>query len=473
MENKADKSFNGVTVPAGDKIQFVDGKPIVPNHPIVPYIEGDGIGPEIWAASRKILEAAILRAYGSDRSINWYEIFAGDKAVSKFGKPLPKDSLDAIAEFGVAIKGPLGTPTGGGMRSLNVTMRQHFDLYRCIRPVRYFPGVPSVVVAPQDLNVVIFRENIEDVYAGIEYRAESDEAKKVIELVASFGTKIRDDSGIGIKIMSKFGSERLVRRAIQYAIDSGRKVVTLVHKGNIQKFTEGAFRDWGFDMAKAEFRDHIVTEDELWAEPYNGKMPDGKILLNSRIADAMFFEVLTRPTEFSVIATTNLNGDYLSDACAAQVGGLGIAPGANIGDLCAIFEATHGTAPRIAGKNVANPSSLLLSGVMMLEFFGWTEAGKIVSEALEKTIAARTCTGDLAQLMKKSKTLSTSEFADAVVANMPELKVEEKLVAVVETTADAPKAAAGSDAAAVVPATEPATTATESVQDEGGDAAKK
>mgnify|MGYP000013169512 CR=1 FL=1 len=440
MEKTTPRVFNGIPVPVGEKITFKDGKPVTPSRPIIPFIEGDGIGTDIWPAARKILEAAIRGAYGDTRSIAWLEILAGDKARAYSGttEGLPQDTLDAITEFGVAIKGPLGTPTGGGARSLNVTMRQKFDLYQCVRPVRYFKGVPSVVVAPEKLNVVIFRENTEDVYAGIEYKAETERARELIATLDKWGAgPIRDDTGIGIKIISRFGSKRLARRAIQYAIDHGRKVVTLVHKGNIQKFTEGAFCAWGYEVGKEEFRDFIVTEEELWST-HGGKMPEGKILLNDRIADAMFFEVLTKPSEFSVIATTNLNGDYLSDACAAQVGGLGIAPGANIGDQCALFEATHGTAPRMAGKNQANPSSLLLSGVLMLEYLGWKDAADRIVSALEKTIASRSVTVDLHMLMEGSTLCSTSEFADAVIANMPEpAKVEVAATASVADSATA------------------------------------
>lgn len=441
MTDKA-KTYNGIAVPAGEKIVFQNGKPVTPTRPIIPFIEGDGIGTDIWPAARKIIDAAVQGAYGDTRSIAWLEVLAGDKAKAASGVPLPQDTLDAIAEFGVAIKGPLGTPTGGGMRSLNVTMRQKFDLYRCVRPVRYFKNVPSVVVHPEKLNVVIFRENTEDVYAGIEYKAASSEAKQIIELLGKFGVdSVSDDAGIGIKPISRRKSRRLVKSAIEYALETGRKVVTIVHKGNIQKFTEGAFRDWGYELAREQFADKIITEDELWSK-YSGKVPDGMILLNDRIADAMFFEVLTKPTEFSVIATCNLNGDYLSDACAAQVGGLGIAPGANIGDDCAIFEATHGTWPGGAGKNLANPSSLVLSGVMMLEFLGWTEAAERIINALEITIAGGKVTVDLQKLMERSTLLSTSEFADAVVANMPAPAKVEATVGSAGVDAANPKAAA-------------------------------
>jgi len=461
MTDKA-KTYNGIAVPAGEKITFQNGKPVTPDHPIIPFIEGDGIGTDIWPASRKIIDAAVRGAYGDTRSIAWLEVLAGDKAKAASGVPLPQDTLDAITEFGVAIKGPLGTPTGGGMRSLNVTMRQKFDLYRCVRPVRYFSCVPSVVVHPEKLDVVIFRENTEDVYAGIEYKADSAEAVQIVDLLGKFGVDtIEATTGIGIKIISRRKSRRLVKAAIEYALESGRKTVTLVHKGNIQKFTEGAFRDWGYELAREEFADKVVTEDELWSK-HNGKLPDGKILLNDRIADAMFFEVLTKPSEFSVIATCNLNGDYLSDACAAQVGGLGIAPGANIGTDCAIFEATHGTWPKGAGKNLANPSSLLLSGVMMLEFMGWKEAAQRIVTGLEKTIASKNVTVDLHTLMEGATLLSTSEFADVVIANMPEpVKVQAPAAAV---AASAPADATGKDAPAQTVtagsgAVEPASTA--------------
>ncbi|MBN8662381.1 MAG: isocitrate dehydrogenase (NADP(+)) [Candidatus Obscuribacter phosphatis] len=412
-------TFNGIASPNGQVITFKDGKPQTPDQPVIPFIEGDGIGAEIWSVCRSVLDNAVASAYGGKRKIAWLEVFAGEKARQKFGDSLPQDTLRALRHFGVGIKGPLNTPTGGGFRSLNVAMRQTFDLYQCVRPVRYFNGVPSVVKRPQDLDVVIFRENTEDVYAGIEYKIDSPEAKRILKLLEELGNKMDEDTGVGIKIMSRSGSRRLVRSAIEYAIKTGRKTVTMVHKGNIQKFTEGAFRDWGYELGREEFADKIVTEADLWSK-HNGVLPEGKILLNDRIADAMFFEVLTKPDKFSVIATMNLNGDYLSDACAAQVGGLGIAPGANIGDNSAIFEATHGTAPDIAGKNLANPCSLILSGVMMLEYLGWQEAAKLVVETVEKTIAARTVTGDLARFMADATALSTSDFGAALIANMPQ-----------------------------------------------------
>jgi isocitrate dehydrogenase len=389
----------------------------VPTRPVIPFIEGDGIGPEIGPAARKIIDAAVQHAYKGARGISWLEVLAGDKATAATGEPLPEATLKTIGEYGIGIKGPLGTPSGGGMRSLNVAMRKHFDLYQCVRPVRYYPGVPSRVVAPHELDIVIFRENTEDLYSGIEFQAGSDGAKEIIAALAKLGYTVTADAGIGIKVITEHGSKRLVRAAIQYAIEHGRKVVTLVAKGNIMKYTEGSFRAWGYEVAKAEFGDKVITEDELWST-YNGTLPDGKILVNDRITDAMFAEILLKPGKYSVLATMNLNGDYLSDASAAEVGGLGIAPGANIGDKCAIFEATHGTAPDIAGKNLANPTSLLLSAVMMLEYIGWTEAAQLIVQALEKTIAAKAVTGDLSRLIPGVKGLSTSEFADAVVANI-------------------------------------------------------
>jgi isocitrate dehydrogenase len=412
-----EKSFNGIPVPQGEKITFKNGKPITPNNPIIPFIEGDGTGADIWRASKRVFDAAVKKAYDGKRTIAWYEVFAGEKAKDGFNDWLPADTLEALKEFGVGIKGPLTTPVGGGIRSLNVSLRQIFDLYCCVRPVRYFKGVPSPVVAPEKLDVVIYRENTEDVYAGIEYPAGSAEAKKMIALIEEFGKKVRSDSGIGIKPISKTGSQRLVRRAVEYAIERGRKSVTLVHKGNIQKFTEGAFRDWGYQLAAEEFADKTISEEKVWAD-HDGKTPAGKVLINDRIADSMFQQVLTRPDEYSVLATTNLNGDYLSDACAAQVGGLGIAPGANIGDDCAIFEATHGTAPKYANKDVINPGSVILSGVMMFEYLGWTEVRDIINDAFAKTIQQKKVTYDLERLMTGATKLKTSEFGDAIIQNM-------------------------------------------------------
>lgn len=417
MGQVIDKTYNGIKVPQGEKITFKDGKPITPNKPIIPFIEGDGTGRDIWKASKRVLDAAVSKAYNGQKEIAWFEVLAGDKAKEATSEYLPEDTIAALKEFGVAIKGPLSTPVGGGIRSLNVTLRQIFDLYCCVRPVRWFKGVPSPVLAPEKLDVVIFRENTEDVYSGIEFPEGSAEVKKLIELLESFGKKIRPDSGIGIKPISIFGSQRLMRRAVEYAIANGRKSVTMVHKGNIQKFTEGAFRDWGYQLADKEFAKETISEERLWAE-MDGKLPAGKILINDRIADSMFQQVLTRPDEYSVLATTNLNGDYLSDACAAQVGGLGIAPGANIGDDCAIFEATHGTAPKYADKDVINPGSVILSGAMMLEYMGWGEATKLIHDSIGKTINQKKVTYDFERLMPGSTKLKTSEFADALIQNL-------------------------------------------------------
>ncbi len=417
MGQVIDKTYNGVTVPQGEKITFKDGKPVVPNKPIIPFIEGDGTGRDIWKASVRVIDAAVAKAYGGERQIAWFEVFAGQKAKDNFDEWLTEDTIAALKEFGVAIKGPLTTPVGGGIRSLNVALRQIFDLYCCVRPVRHFKGVPSPVVSPEKLDVVIFRENTEDVYAGIEFVAGSPEAQEFIDLCAKHGKTVRPESGIGIKPISKFGSDRLVRRAIEYAIARGKKSVTMVHKGNIQKFTEGAFRDWGYQVGEKEFAKEVISEEKMWAE-HDGKLPAGKILLQDRIADSMFQQVLLRPDEYSVLATTNLNGDYLSDACAAQVGGLGLAPGANIGDDCAIFEATHGTAPKYADKDVINPGSVILSGAMMLEFMGWTEAADLITESVSKTIMQKKVTYDLERLMTGATKLKTSEFANALIENM-------------------------------------------------------
>ncbi len=410
--------FNGSSTPTdGQPIRVENGKLKVPDNPIIPFIEGDGTGPDIWRASVRVFDAAVAKAYNGQRRIVWYEIFAGEKAHRKFNEWLPKGTLDAIQHFVVAIKGPLTTPVGGGIRSLNVTLRQVLDLYACVRPIRYFTGVPAPVKHPEKLDVVIFRENTEDVYAGIEFQEGSDKAAKLIDFLSDFGFEINKDSGIGIKPISITGTKNLVRRAINYAVGNNRKVVTLVHKGNIMKYTEGAFRDWGYQLAKEEFRDKIVTEDELWKD-HNGKMPEGKILVNDRIADAMFQQLLLRPDEYSVVATPNLNGDYISDACAAQVGGLGLAPGANIGDNAAVFEATHGTAPKYAGKDVINPGSVILSGVMMLEHMGWREAADLIIRGVVKTIEQKRVTYDLERQMKGATKLKTSEFGDAIIENM-------------------------------------------------------
>lgn len=411
-------TFNGIPTPEdGGRISVQNNKLVVPDNPTIPYIEGDGIGRDIWKASQRVFDAAVEKAYGGKRRVVWYEVFAGEKAFNKFSEWLPKGTLDAIQYFIVAIKGPLTTPVGGGIRSLNVTLRQVLDLYACVRPVRYFNGVGAPVKHPEKLDVVIFRENTEDVYSGIEFQEGSDRASKLIEFLKDYGYQVNPDSGIGIKPISITGTKNLVRRAIQYAVDHNRKVVTLVHKGNIMKYTEGAFRDWGYQLAKEEFRDHIVTEDELWKD-HNGQMPEGKILINDRIADAMFQQLLLRPDEYQVIATPNLNGDYLSDACAAQVGGLGLAPGANIGDAAAVFEATHGTAPKYADKDVINPGSVMLSGVMMFEHMGWQEVADMIINAIVKTIEQKKVTYDLERQMEGATKVKTSEFATAIIENM-------------------------------------------------------
>jgi isocitrate dehydrogenase len=426
------KSYNGVALPqGGEAIQYANGKYQVPDHPIIPYIEGDGTGRDIWRASQRVFDAAVQKAYGGKRSIAWFEIFAGEKAYRQFKNWLPDDSVNAARDLRVSIKGPLTTPVGGGIRSLNVTLRQVLDLYSCIRPVKYYTGVPSPVKHPEKLDVVIFRENTEDVYSGIEFRQGTPEAKKLIDFLNNdMGgkKKVRADSGVGIKPISITGTKRLVRVAIQYAIDNKRKSVTLVHKGNIQKFTEGAFREWGYEVATEEFRDHTVTERESWilgnleanpsltveqnaalVEPglefgndafrqelyaeiqsvidkigksHGGGKWKQKVMINDRIADSIFQQIIIRPEDYSILATSNLNGDYISDAAAAQVGGLGIAPGANVGDGYAVFEATHGTAPKYADKDVINPGSVMLSGVMLLDFLGWSEAARLVESSM-------------------------------------------------------------------------------------------
>ncbi len=394
-----------------------DGTLNVPANPIIPFIEGDGIGPDIWDASQRVLDAAVDKAYSGQRKIAWYEVFAGEKAQAKTGEWLPRKTLDEIERFVVAIKGPLTTPVGGGFRSLNVAIRQELDLYACVRPVRWFDGVPAPVREPGKVDIVIFRENTEDVYSGIEFKGGSEEAQKVADFLKSMGKDIRDASGIGIKPVSAFGSKRLVRRAIQYALAQGRKVVTLVHKGNIMKFTEGAFRDWGYEVARDEFGDRVVTEAEVW-DKHGGKVPEGKVMINDRIADAMFQQLLLRPNEYEVLATMNLNGDYLSDAAVAQVGGLGLAPGANIGDKAACFEATHGTAPKYAGQDKVNPGSLLLSGVLMLQHMGWNEAATLILDSLSKTIGQKRVTYDLERQMEGATLLKCSEFASAIIENL-------------------------------------------------------
>jgi len=428
--------FENYSAPTeGEKITIVDGKLNVPNNPIIPFIEGDGTGPDIWAASKRVLDAAVEKAYKGEKKIAWYEVFAGEKAFNKFNNWLPADTLTAIREYIVAIKGPLTTPVGGGIRSLNVALRQELDLYVCSRPVRYFNGVPSPVKRPELVDMVIFRENTEDIYAGIEWEAGSAEVKKVLEFLQNeMGVKkIRfpETSGIGIKPVSSEGSKRLIRSAIEYAIEHGRKSVTLVHKGNIMKFTEGAFKNWGYELAEQEFGDKTFTwaqYDKIKAEQGTDAANQaqkeaeaaGKVIVKDAIADIALQQVLTRPTDFDVIATLNLNGDYLSDALAAQVGGIGIAPGANINYVTghAIFEATHGTAPKYAGLDVVNPGSVILSGVMMLEHLGWLEAAELIYKGMETSINNKTVTYDFARLMEGAKEVKCSEFANQIIANM-------------------------------------------------------
>ncbi len=463
-------SYNGVAVPSdGRKIGYTNGKYDVPGNPIVPFIEGDGTGRDIWKASLRVFDAAVEKAYKGKRRVAWYEVFAGEKAKAKFDNWLPDDTVDAIREFRVAIKGPLTTPVGGGIRSLNVALRQILDLYCCVRPVKYYKGVPSPVKNPERMDVVIYRENTEDVYAGIEWEQGTADCARLIEFLNQDMLKggkkqIRLDSGVGIKPISVTGTKRLVRMAIQHAIETGRKSVTLVHKGNIQKFTEGAFRKWGYELATEEFRDKVVTERESWILDNKDKNPNlttaqnaelvepgmefapaafrkaveqevkevldriygthgrgqwkRKIMVNDRIADSIFQQVVTRADEYSVLATPNLNGDYISDACAAQVGGLGIAPGANIGDGFAIFEATHGTAPKYADKDVINPGSVMLSGVMMFRFLGWNEAADLIEQGMERTILQKKVTYDFERLMEGATKVKTSQFADCIVENM-------------------------------------------------------
>src|ERR1700736_5118881 len=463
-------SYNGVAVPAdGKRIGYSDGKYNVPNNPIIPFIEGDGTGRDIWKASLRVFNAAVERAYKGERRVAWYEVFAGEKAKAKFDTWLPDDTIEAIREFRVAIKGPLTTPVGGGIRSLNVALRQLLDLYCCVRPVKYYNGVPSPVKHPERMNVVIFRENTEDVYAGVEWEQGTAECAKLIEflnrdMLKGGKKQIRLDSGVGIKPISITGTKRLVRMAIQDALLAGRKTVTLVHKGNIQKFTEGAFRKWGYELATEEFRAHVVTERESWIIDNKDKNPSltveqnanliepglefatddfrrdlykevkdcldsiyathgkgawkKKLMINDRIADSIFQQVVTRADEYSVLATPNLHGDYISDACAAQVGGLGIAPGANIGDGYACFEATHGTAPKYADKDVINPGSVILSGVMLLRFLGRSEAADLIEHGLERTIQQKKVTYDFERLMEGATKVKTSEFANYIIENM-------------------------------------------------------
>jgi isocitrate dehydrogenase len=400
----------------GTKIQYTaDGGLVVPDQPIIPYIEGDGVGPDIWRASVRVFDAAVKKCYGGKKKVEWLEVLAGEKAFKMKGDYAPQETIETIREHKIGIKGPLTTPVGGGFRSINVMLRQVLDLYACIRPVKYIPGTPSPLKNPEKVDMVVFRENTEDVYAGIEWKAGSKEALKLKEfLEKEMGKKIRENSGIGIKPISIFGTKRLVRRAIQYALSHDRKSVTLVHKGNIMKFTEGAFRDWGYELAKEEFGDKTIPESEL----REGKVPRGKIVIKDRIADAMFQQILLRPEDYEVLATPNLNGDYISDALAAQVGGLGMAPGGNIGDEAAMFEATHGTAPKYADQDVINPGSAILSGAMMFDHLGWGDVAKKIMTATEKTIAGKRVTYDLARQMEGAKKVKCSEFATAIIENL-------------------------------------------------------
>jgi len=463
-------TYNGLALPkAGKPIEYKDGQFTVPDHPIIPFIEGDGTGRDIWKASQRVFDAAVEKAYGGKRAIQWFEIFAGEKAFRQFSNWLPDDSVAAARDLRVSIKGPLTTPVGGGIRSLNVALRQILDLYACVRPVKYYQGVPSPVKHPEKLDIVIFRENTEDVYAGVEFKQGTEDAARLIsflndDLLKGTKKKVRTDSGVGIKPISIFGTKRLVRYAIRQALETGRKTVTLVHKGNIQKFTEGAFREWGYEVAIKEFRDETVTERESWilgnveAKPGlsveenaaliepgiefgspafrealyaevkgvldsigkshgNGAWKQ-KVMINDRIADSIFQQIIIRPEDYSILATSNLNGDYISDAAAAQVGGLGIAPGANIGDGYAVFEATHGTAPKYADKDVINPGSVILSGVMLLEFIGWKEAAKMIEVAMEKTIQQKSVTYDFERQLTGATKVGTSEFATRIIGNM-------------------------------------------------------
>ena len=473
-------SFNGVPVPSdGKAITFVGDKFVIPDNPVIPFIEGDGTGRDIWKASRRVFDAAVDKAFSGKRRIVWYEVFAGEKAFKQFGEWLPQGTLDAITEFRIAIKGPLTTPVGGGIRSLNVALRQLLNLYACWRPVKYIPGVPSPVKHPERMNIVICRENTEDVYAGMEWKEGTPQAKRLIEFVNALlreenaKKQIRPDAGVGVKPISITATKQLVRRALRYAIDKGLKTATLVHKGNIMKFTEGAFRDWGYELAKEEFRQHIVTERESWAIDNKDKNPNlsieanaamvepglemateafkqeicnevkncldsiyathgggkwkQKIMVNDRIADSMLQQIMTRADEYEIVCTPNLNGDYLSDACAAQIGGLGVAPGANIGDGYGVFEATHGTAPKYADKDVINPGAVIRSGALMFEFMGWPEVGDMIERALAATIAQHRVTYDLERLMKMEgitdvQKLGSSAFASAVIENMDKVK---------------------------------------------------
>ena len=403
----------------GEKIQYdKNGKLIVPDQPIIPYIEGDGVGPDIWRASVRVFDAAVKKCYGVKRRIDWLEVYAGEKAFQLKKEWAPEETIETIREYKIGIKGPLTTPVGGGIRSINVLLRQRLDLYACIRPVKYLSGTPSPLKHPEKVDMVVFRENTEDVYAGIEWKEGSPEALRMKDfLEKELGKKIREDSGIGIKPISRFGTKRLVRMAIQYALAHGRKSVTIVHKGNIMKFTEGAFRDWGYEVAREEFGEKVLPENELGDKKVTD-LPEGKIVLKDRIADAMFQQILLRPEDYDVLAMPNLNGDYMSDALAAQVGGLGMAPGANIGDQAAVFEATHGTAPKYANQDVINPGSLILSGAMMFDYLGWSEVGQRIKKALGETILRKNVTYDLARQMKGARKVKCSEFASTIIESL-------------------------------------------------------
>jgi isocitrate dehydrogenase len=402
----------------GTRITFQNGKLNIPDNPVIPYIEGDGTGPDIWAASQRVFDAAVQKAYQGGKRIVWKEIYAGQKAFDRVGTYLPDETVEAFRDYIVGIKGPLTTPVGGGIRSLNVALRQVLDLFACVRPVKYYQGTPAPVKQPELVDITVFRENTEDVYAGIEWSKGSKEASEVISFLNDrLGTGIRGDSGIGIKPISVFGTKRLVRMAIEYALRHGKKTVTLVHKGNIMKFTEGAFRDWGYELAREEFGDVAVSEEALWKQ-YGGKLPGDKILINDRIADSMFQQVLLRPSEYDVLAVPNLIGDFISDALAAQVGGLGMAPGANIGIPTAVFEATHGTAPKYAGQDKVNPGSLILSGAMMLDYLEWNEAADLIRHGLERAIMDGQVTYDLERQMQGATLLKCSEFASAIIERM-------------------------------------------------------
>ncbi|RPH94590.1 MAG: isocitrate dehydrogenase (NADP(+)) [Lysobacterales bacterium] len=413
-------SYRHIRFPeSGQKVTVSGQRLVVPDNPILGFVEGDGIGPDITRASLRVWDAAVEKAYGGKRKVHWAELFLGEKAAGIYdGDYFPAETLEAIRELVVAIKGPLTTPVGGGFRSLNVSLRQELDLYACVRPVQYFKGVPSPLRHPEDVDVVIFRENTEDVYSGIEYQSGTPENRKLAKFLREeMGVNFFEDAGLGIKPISPFASKRLVRKAIQYAIDNGRESVTLVHKGNIMKFTEGAFRNWGYEVAREEFGDHTVTEDELW-EKHNGVRPKGKVVIKDRIADITFQLMQLRPAEFDVLATTNLNGDYLSDAIAAEVGGMGIAPGANMADHVAVFEATHGTAPKYANKDKVNPSSLMFSGCMMFDYIGWREVSALINQAFTKTVAAGIVTYDFARQMEGATEVATSGFASALIERL-------------------------------------------------------